>query len=229
MKWLFDFLFRSSIGRKVVMSLSGIFLILFLLVHLAGNFQLLAHDEGKQFNLYTYFMTHNPVIKTISYVLYFTILLHTIQGILLARYNRKAKGGSYEKTAHANASFFAKYMIHLGVIIFIFLMIHLYQFWLRMKLGDLPMVEYPGKEHTYKDLYALVVEAYRNPAYVIFYVLSMAILGMHLWHGFQSAFQTLGLNHPKYNSLIKGFGMLYSVLVSAGFAFIPIYMYLTQA
>ncbi len=229
MKWLFDFLFRSSIGRKVVMSLSGIFLILFLLVHLAGNFQLLAHDEGMQFNMYTYFMTHNPIIKTISYLLYFTILLHSIQGILLARYNRAAKGSSYEKKAHANASFFANYMIHLGVVIFIFILIHLYQFWLRMKLGDLPMVEYPGKDHAYKNLYVLVVEAFRSPAYVIFYVISMIVLGMHLWHGFQSAFQTLGLNHPKYNSLIKGLGVLYSVLVAAGFAFIPVYMYLTQA
>ncbi len=228
MKWLFDFLFKSSIGRKVVMSLSGIFLMLFLIVHLLGNLQLFINDAGMQFNLYTYFMTHNPVIKTISYILYATILLHTIQGIFLAIENRKAKGQSYAVSSNVNKSFFAKYMIHLGVVIFIFLMIHMYQFWLQMKLGNLPMVNYPGKEHAYKDLYAPVLQVFKDLPFVIFYVISMLILAMHLYHGFQSAFQSLGLNHKKYNPLIQWIGILYSILIPFGFLIMPIYVYFIQ-
>ena len=125
MKWFIDFLFRSSIGRKVVMSLSGIFLMLFLIVHLLGNLQLLRDDQGMQFNLYTYFMTHNPLIKLISYSLYFTIILHSIQGIYLAWVNRKAKGSNYAVSTNTSDSFFARYMIHLGLLILVFLVIHM--------------------------------------------------------------------------------------------------------
>lgn len=210
------------------MSLSGIFLILFLVVHLAGNLQLLANDGGKQFNVYAHFMTQNPIIKSISYILYFTILLHTVQGIALAIQNRKAKGGAYKVSSDATVSAFSKYMVHLGIIIFIFLLIHLYQFWLQMKTGNVQMVNYPNSEKQYQDLYILVIEAFKSLSYVIFYVVSMIVVGMHLWHGFQSAFQTLGLNHRKYNGLIRGAGMAYAVLVSLGFAIIPVLIYLRQ-
>lgn len=211
------------------MSLSGLFLILFLVVHLAGNFQLLAGDGGMQFNQYTRFMTHNPLIKTISYILYFTILLHSVQGIILALENRKAKGNSYKVSSNADVSLFSKYMAHLGVIIFIFLAIHMYQFWFQMKTGNVAMVSYPGSDKSYQDLYVMVISTFRNLPFVIFYVVSMVILGMHLWHGFQSAFQTLGLNHKKYNPLIRFAGMAYAILVSFGFAVIPVIIYLSQA
>ncbi|MCC6754650.1 MAG: succinate dehydrogenase cytochrome b subunit [Saprospiraceae bacterium] len=228
MKWLVDFLFRSSIGRKVVMSLSGLFLIAFLVVHLLGNLQLLASDGGRQFNLYAYFMTHNPLIKTVSYLLYLTILLHALQGIALARANRKAKGKSYAVSSNAPVSAFSKYMIHLGMILFIFLGLHMYQFWLQMKMGNAPVVSYPGTDHPVQDLNALVVEAFTNPFYVAIYALSMLALGLHLWHGFQSAFQTLGLNHPKYNGLIHMVGKVYAAFVAVGFAVIPVILFFRQ-
>ena len=114
----------------------------------------------------------------------------------------------------------------LGTIIFIFLVLHLFQFWLQMKLGNLPMAVYDGEE--YKDLYTIVAEAYSNPGYVIFYVISMIVVGFHLYHGFQSAFQTLGLNHRKYTPFIERVGKIYAVVVAAGFAIIPIYMYLMK-
>lgn len=229
MKWFIDFLFRSSIGRKVVMSLSGLFLMLFLVVHLLGNLQLLRDDQGMQFNLYTYFMTHNPLIKLISYSLYFTIILHSIQGIYLAWVNRKAKGNKYAVSSNASDSFFARYMIHLGLLILVFLLIHMNQFWLQMKLGAVPVVQYPGHEHNYQDLYTPVVEVYRNIGFVIFYIVSMIFIAMHLIHGFHSAFQSLGLNHKKYNMLIRTLGWLYAILIPLGFAILPIYIYLTQA
>lgn len=229
MKWIIDFLFCSSIGRKVVMSLTGFFLMLFLLVHLLGNLQLLKQDNGMQFNLYTYFMTHNPVIKLISYILYATIILHTIQGIVLAWQNRKAKGRGYAVHTNVNGSYFAKYMIHLGILIFIFLIIHLYQFWLPMKTGASPIIQYPGHEHTYQDLYTPVVETFKNIGFVIFYILSMAIASMHLLHGFRSAFQSIGINFNKYNSLIQFLAWFYSIMIPIGFAILPLYIYLTRA
>lgn len=226
MSWFSDFL-TSSIGRKVVMSLTGLFLILFLVVHLAGNLQLLYDDGGEKFNLYASFMTTNPLIKTISYLLYASILLHAIQGWLLWSKNRQARGSQryavkVNRVVGTNG-FAANNMGWLGTIIFIFLLIHLYQFWLQMKLGKLEMANYAGQE--VKDLYTPVRLAYKNPAFVVFYVLSMIVIAFHLLHGFQSAFQTLGINHNKYTPLIKGVGKIYAILIPLGFAIIPVYMY----
>ena len=227
MNWFIKFL-TSSLGRKLIMSLTGLFLILFLVVHLVGNLQLLIDDEGRQFNIYAKFMTTNPLIKTVSYLLYFFILLHAFQGWAIWRQNRAARGNqryAVQKVRATNTNAgFAKNMGWLGTIIFIFLLVHLYQFWLQMKLGNLPMAEYDGE--SYKNLYVPVYEAYTNVGYVIFYVVSMVIIAMHLWHGFQSAFQTLGLNHKKYTPFIQFLGKAYSFLIPLGFAIIPIVFYL---
>lgn len=226
MSWFSNFL-TSSIGRKVIMSLTGLFLIIFLVIHLIGNLQLLSPDDGMSFNIYAYFMTHNPLIKTVSYLLYAFILIHAVQGWMLWSKNRKARGGQKYAVKNTRAvgtnSFAASNMGWLGTIIFIFLVIHMYQFWLQMKLGNTPLVTYEG--HEVKDLYTIVMDAYSNIGYVIFYVVSMVVVAYHLLHGFQSAFQTLGLNHRKYTPFIKGVGLVYSILVPLGFAIIPLYMY----
>lgn len=209
------------------MSLTGLFLIIFLVIHLAGNLQLLAGDEGKSFNLYAEFMTSNTLIKTVSILLYLSILVHAVQGWLLWRKNKVARGGqgyAVKVTRVAGTdSFPARNMGWLGTIIFIFIMIHLYQFWLQMKLDLLPYATYDGEQ--VKNLYAPVEAAYSNLGFVIFYVASMVIIALHLDHGFQSAFQTLGLNHKKYTPFIKGVGKAYSILIPLGFALIPIVMY----
>lgn len=222
MSWVTHFL-TSSIGRKVVMSLTGIFLIIFLVVHLSGNLQLLIDDDGKQFNLYAQFMTSNPLIKLVSFGLYATILAHAILGVILWRQNRAARGVDYAVKTRKNNSFASRNMAWLGIIIFVFLLIHLYQFWFQMKLGYLDPVDYDGEEVA--NLYLPVQAAFTNLGFVIFYVFSMVIIALHLWHGFQSAFQTLGLNHKKFSPLIRGLGILYSILVPLGFAIIPIYFY----
>ena len=209
------------------MSLTGLFLILFLVVHLLGNLQLLYNDDGRAFNRYAAFMSTNPLIKLISYTLYLFILLHAVQGWLLWRKNNTARGAeryAVKVTRATNTSAFAaRNMGWLGTILFVFIAIHMYQFWLQMHLGNLPMVNYDGKE--VKDLYFIVNKAYVNPGFVLFYVLSMVIVAMHLYHGFQSAFQTLGLNHRKYSPLIHWIGRLYAVLVPLAFALIPVVMY----
>lgn len=228
MSWFSTFL-TSSVGRKLVMSLTGLFLITFLVVHLIGNLQLLIQDGGEKFNVYAKFMTTNPLVKTISYLLYASILVHAFQGWLLWRKNAAARETKYavKVTRTVNTSSFAsRSMGWLGTVIFVFILIHLYQFWLQMKLGNLPMATYAGEE--VKDLYTIVSAAYANPLYVAFYVISMVFIAYHLLHGFQSAFQTLGLNHSKYSPLIRTVGRIYAILIPLGFAIIPIVMYLQQ-
>ncbi len=220
MKWIIDFL-TSSIGRKLVMSLTGLFLVLFLVVHLAGNLQLLADDGGESFNAYAYIMTHNPLIKVISYGNYFFILLHAIVGILLYLKNRKAKGGNYAVRTSANGSFASKNMALLGTLILAFIFIHMGDFWLKMKLGQLVMVDSATLGHEVKDLFTRVSEAFDNPLLVVTYLIGQLILAFHLWHGFQSAFQTLGINHKKYTPIIKGLGKIIAIAIPLGFALIP--------
>lgn len=229
MSWFTNFL-TSSIGQKFVMSITGLFLISFLIVHLAGNLKLLYDDGGEAFNVYAYFMTHNPLIKTVSYVLYISILVHAIQGWLLWRKNRAARGpqGYAIKNTKTvwNTKFSSVRMGWLGTIIFIFIAIHMYQFWLQMKLDKLPYATYGGEE--YKDLYWIVSQTYENVGFVLFYVLSMVVISFHLWHGFESAFQTLGLDHKKYTPVIKFVGRAYAVIIPIGFAIIPLYMFLVK-
>ncbi len=229
MNWFTNFL-TSSIGRKLIMSLTGLFLIVFLLVHLIGNFQLLIPDGGEAFNIYAKFMTTNPIIKFTSYGLYAFILLHAVQGWLLWAKNRKSRGAERYAVQSVRAvgtnGSLAKNMGALGTIIFIFLIIHMGQFWFKMKMGDLPTQMYDGVE--VNDLYAPVKAAFTNIGYVIFYVVSMIFIGMHLMHGFQSSFQTLGLNHKKYTPFIKFLGNAYSILIPLGFAIIPIVFFVTN-
>jgi len=222
MKWIIN-LFTSSIGQKLVMSLTGIFLITFLPVHLLGNLQLLADDGGDSFNVYAKFMTSFTPIKVISYGLYAFILLHIVQGFAIWFQNRNARESRYAVNATVNSSWASRNMGPLGMILLIFLVVHMGQFWFKMKFGTMEMVEIEGDQ--VKDLYTPVYAAFKNILFVIFYVVCMAFIGLHLSHGFQSAFQTLGLNHKKYTPLIKGIGIAYSILIPLGFAIIPVYFY----
>ena len=225
MNWIINF-FTSSIGRKIIMSLTGIFLILFLTVHLIGNLQLLIDDGGEQFNLYAKMMTSNPLIKVISYGNYFFIVLHAILGIVLWLQNKNAKGSRYAVKAK-NTTFASQNMAWFGIVILVFIIIHMGQFWFKMHFGDLPLETY-GTVEGVKNLYIPVAAAFSNIGFVIFYVICMVVIGLHLSHGFQSAFQSLGLNHKKYTPIIKGLGLGYSILIPLGFAIIPIAFYLLR-
>ncbi len=230
MGWFSKFL-TSSLGQKVVMSLTGLFLIVFLVVHLAGNLQLLADDGGRSFNEYAHFMTHSPLIKTISYLLYAFILLHAFQGWALWRKNRLARGAQpyavHRLRAVNTNPRIASRMGWIGTVIFVFILVHMYQFWFKMKIGDIGVVRYDGQE--VKDLYTLVATTYQNLGFVLFYVVSMVVIGAHLWHGFQSSFQTLGINHSKYSPLIHFLGKLYAIVIPLGFALIPIVFFVKHA
>jgi len=230
MSWLTNFLF-SSIGRKLIMSLTGIFLILFLTVHLLGNILLLAGDGGESFNFYADFMGHNPLIQFISIGNFFFIFLHAVLGILLYFQNKSASGGGSSRYAVKSASttsYSSRNMAWFGTVILVFILIHLFQFWFKVKFTNYPeMITYDGVQ--IKDVYTLVAATFSSIPFVIFYVASMIVIGLHLSHGFQSAFQSLGLNHKKYTPLIKGLGTAYSILIPLGYAIIPIVFYLTKA
>jgi succinate dehydrogenase / fumarate reductase cytochrome b subunit len=251
---LLSFLFTSSIGRKLIMALTGLFLCLFLVVHLIGNLQLFKADGGYAFNHYAWFMTSNPLIKTVSWGLYAMIILHAVKGIYLAMNNRKARQSRYEVSAgSAGSSWSSRNMAILGSIIFIFIGIHMGDFWREYKFGDeitwrsytqdyntqeVTWTEYTpvegqkiyakdiegGHMLVAKDLYSEVYEAFRQPWIVWIYVLSMLALAFHLLHGFQSAFQTLGVNHPSYSPIIQFIGRAFAILVPLGFAAIPLYV-----
>ncbi len=226
MSWISNVL-GSSIGKKLLMALSGLFICFFLVIHLTGNLQLLAGDGGQAFNEYAKLMTSNPLIKFVSIGTYLVFLLHIIDGLMLVFANKKARPVKYAVGAKAGSSISSRNMGILGSIILVFLVIHLYNFWFVYKFGSMPTVDYG--HGPVKDLYKVVAMAFANPAYVILYVLSMVAIAFHLIHGFASAFQTLGLNHAKYNGLIKIAGIAYSILIPLGFAIIPIYFYLVLA
>lgn len=223
MSWLTKF-FLSSIGRKLIMSLTGLFLILFLIVHLAGNLQLLFDDGGESFNTYAYSMTHNPAIIAISWGNYFFIALHAIQGILIALANRKAKGSKYAVSSPVpNTTWASKNMALLGTLILAFIFIHMGDFWFKMKFTDqLALVSVEGFDFQVKNLYKQVSTSFGTWWLVVIYLIGLLVLSFHLWHGFQSAFQTLGLNHKKYSPIIQRIGKAYAIIIPLGFAIIPV-------
>jgi succinate dehydrogenase / fumarate reductase cytochrome b subunit len=223
MNW-FIRLLSSTIGRKLLMALTGLFLVLFLVVHLIGNLQLLKNDSGQAFNVYAKFMTSNPIIVTISYVNYAFILIHVVWALWLTFSNRKARGSEGYAIVKNSSPWTSRNMGILGTLILIFLVIHLRGFWYEMHWGGIPTANYDGVE--VKNLYATVDEAYSKAWYVAVYVFSMLVLAFHLWHGFVSAFQTLGWNHKKYNPLIAFVGKAFAIIVPALFALIPIWMFL---
>ncbi len=221
MSWIKN-TFSSSIGKKLLMSITGIFLIVFLVVHLTGNLLLLKGDEGVAFNAYAHFMKHNPLIAASEVILFAGFLLHMIDGIMLWVSNRKARPQKYAVPNKSKTrNWVSKLMGPFGMVILVFLILHLYQFF-RFKFFVEPPshIEIDGEKVA--DLASIVYAQFKDLTWVLFYVVSMGVVGFHLYHGFASAFQTLGLSHSKYNKLINGVGIAYSVIVPLAFALIPI-------
>ncbi len=219
--------FASNIGRKWVVSLTGLFLILFLLVHMSGNFTLLkaGADEGAAFNEYSEFMGHNPLIQTVAWITKILILLHIVQTLYLTYLNRKARpvSYSYEKPGQSS-SWSSRNMAFLGTILLVFLVLHLKTFWYVVHYGEVPYVD--GDPSNGRDYFELVKAAFAQVWYVALYLLALLGLSFHLWHGFESSFQTLGLNHKKYTPIIQFVGRAFAILVPLGFATQPIFIYL---
>ena len=228
--------FNSSLGKKLIMALTGLFLSLFLIVHLGGNLLLFKNDNGYSFNVYANFLTHFPPIEVIAYILYACILIHTIYAIILTTKIRKARPVDYAVSTKSDVSFSSKNMGLLGSILFLFIVIHMGDFWLTYKFKHiLPYKEYrtnllsgatTASEFKpesadfeksistvgdyevlrVKDLHARISDSFSHAWYVIFYVIAMVVLAFHLKHGFQSSFHTLGWIHRKYKGIIYFIG-----------------------
>ncbi len=207
------------------MGLTGLFLISFLVVHCFLNCFIFIPDGGLTFNIGAHFMATNWIIRTMEIVLFIGIIWHIVQALRLTIENRKARPVKYAmENGNANSKWYSRWMGLLGTLILIFLIVHLAHFWVVSRFTGIPTHDANGHE----DLYAVMLEVFKNPGIVILYILSMFSLGYHLAHGFQSAFQTFGLNHPTYTPFIKKLGLAFSIVVPALFAAMPLYIYLTK-
>lgn len=224
MSW-FSKTLSSTIGRKVLVAVTGLFLISFLVIHLVGNLQLFNDDGGNAFNVYSHFMGNNPIIRTMEIVLVIGFLLHIYEALVLTRRNKSVRPVAYAyNRPEDNSHWSSRNMGLLGTVILVFLIIHLWNFFVPARFGGLDGVVVDDVE--YDNLYIRVVESFHIWWYVLIYVLAQIALGYHLYHGFQSAFQTLGLNHKKYTPAIQMFGAFFSVVVPAGFASMPLYFFI---
>lgn len=217
MSW-FTKALSGTIGQKIIMSLTGLFLVTFLLEHLLGNL-LLLRTEGQMYNDYAAFMGANPIIKAAEVVLFAGFIFHIVFAAIISYKNKKARPQGYaHNNPSNNSSWFSRNMGLTGSIIFIFLVIHLNTFFVPHKVTGTATL----------GLWEDAQERFAVGWYTALYVVAMGLLAFHLNHGFQSAFQTLGLRHAKYTPAIKGFGTFFAIVVPALFALIPIIIFIRQ-
>lgn len=215
---------KSSVGRKVLMALSGFFLLFFLLQHALINFLSVISDD--MFNQASHFMGTNPVVQfALQPVLIFGVIFHLGMGMYLEAKNRAARPVKYAYNKPGeNSSWVSRNMIITGIMVMLFLGLHFYDFWIpeiKYKYVDV-MMENPTR---YIDE---LIHKFVDPVRVGLYVLSFVFLALHLMHGFQSAFQSVGFNHNKYTPAIKMLGKIYAIVVPATFIFIALFHHLNS-
>jgi succinate dehydrogenase / fumarate reductase, cytochrome b subunit len=227
MKW--SELFTSSVGKKWVMALTGIFLITFLIVHAGINACIWANDGGMMFNKAADFMGTTIVIRVMEVGLFIGILIHVIQGYVLEFSNRsKRKQGYKVNMGNKGSKWYSRGMGLLGTILLLFFIIHWYHFWIPSRFTGVPgePVKLPGSEKELHDVFSLMQVTFSELWVVVLYVIACISLCWHLIHGFQSAFRTMGMSSPKYVTLVKNIGFAYAVIISTVFAMMPVSMYL---
>ena len=223
MSWTKRF-FSSSIGRKFAMALSALFLIVFLLQHFTIN--VTSTFSANLFNELSHFMGTNPLVQfVLQPILIFGVVFHFVMGFVLEIKNRNSREESYAMSkGNANSSWMSRNMIWSGLFILFFLGFHFYDFWF-------PEMNYKYIQFKPEDpdrYYEEVVHMFHNPIRTIIYSLSFVFLALHLLHGFQSSFQSIGARHSKYTPLIKKLGRLYAYAIPAGFIFIALFHYLNS-
>jgi succinate dehydrogenase / fumarate reductase cytochrome b subunit len=216
-------IFTSSIGKKLLMSLAGLFLIIFLLVHLSINLLVVIIDDPVVYNKAAHFMSSNILVKIVEILLFGGLLLHLIYALILQVQNWISRPKRYLKANYSNTSFFSKFMIHTAAVILVFLVIHFVDFYVKAKLGHAKEVLVDG--HLYHDFASEIENKFKILPYVIFYIAAFIFLGFHLIHGFQSAFKTLGLDNRRYTPVIQVAAIIYSVTIVGGFSIIPLLIY----
>jgi succinate dehydrogenase / fumarate reductase cytochrome b subunit len=211
--------FTSSVGKKLVMAFTGIFLILFLIVHASLNASIWANDGGEMFTKGAHFMGANVVPRILEIGLFVGLVLHIIQGLMLELDNRKKRSVGYAIAYSIGSKWYSRSMGILGTLILLFLVLHLSDFWLPNRAHQNFVL---GEEI---DLYGKMKKTFSVLWVVIVYVLGCLSLGYHLAHGFQSAFRTIGVHNRKYNLMLVSLGLGFSVLVTLAFAMMPLSFY----
>jgi len=228
MKW--SEFFTSSVGKKLVMALTGLFLISFLVIHVGINSCIYAtlfdqDDHGNMFNKAAHFMGSSYVIRIIEIGLFLGFFVHIIQGLVLEVQNRsKRKMGYQVKMGTKGSTWYRKSMGLLGTLILIFLIIHWIHFWIPSRFTGVEDTIIDGKPM--HNLFGLMQETFTQLWVVILYVLACASLAFHLLHGFQSAFRTMGVHNKRYVTLLNGVGIGFSITVPLLFALMPVSMYM---
>ncbi|HSN09951.1 MAG TPA: succinate dehydrogenase cytochrome b subunit [Hanamia sp.] len=209
-------LFTSSIGKKILMALTGFFLIIYLIVHAFLNALIFYNDDGKIFDKGANFMLHNYFIRFLEIGLFAVFILHIIQGLMLWQQNKASRKIKYEKSNYPREiKWYSRYMGWLGTFLLLFLVMHLAQFWAQTKNE----LYFNGPAI---DLYQQMKEIFTNPVWFTLYMIGLASLLFHLLQGFQSAFQTFGINNRRWIYIIKGVGVFYSVAICLLFASMPL-------
>ena len=218
-------IFKTSVARKVAMALSAFFLIIFLVIHLAVNFMSVLSPST--FNMLSHFMGTNPLIHfAMQPVLLVGVIFHFVMGFVLELQNKRARGSQpyYSYNGAANASWMSRNMIITGVVVLGFLALHLFDFW-APEMNYKYIEALPADETRY---YGELVERFHNPIRVGIYVLCFVFLCLHLLHGFQSAFQSVGLKDDKRKKLISCLGNWYSYIICGGFIFVALFHYINS-
>ncbi|MEX1000793.1 MAG: succinate dehydrogenase cytochrome b subunit [Crocinitomicaceae bacterium] len=220
---------KTSIARKIAMALSGLFLIIFLLQHLTINSLSVVSKES--FNATSHFMGTNGLVQLVFQpILIFGVVFHLIMGMILEYKNSQARNIKYVKNnAAANSTWMSRNMIYSGIMVLLFLGLHFYDFWVpeittKYIEGDMSGLTANGEFRYFEELQHKFLDPVRTGLYVLAFIFLM----LHLLHGFQSSFQSMGWRHPKYTPIIKKLGIAYAVLVPLGFAVIAVYHYVIQ-
>lgn len=215
------------------MALSGLFLISFLIVHVTVNACIWAvvfvpDDNGEVFNKAAHWLGQTMVPRILEIGLFIVFIIHIVQGYVLEVQNRQRRGIGYKvKMGSKGSAWYRKSMGLLGTLIFLFLIVHLADFWVPSRFGGLDKVSYPdtpGKE--YHELYGKMISVFQNIWVVILYIVGCISLAWHLIHGFQSSFRTLGVSNKRYLIMLNGTGWVFSIIVSLMFAMMPVSVYL---
>ena len=215
----------STIDRKYAMALSAMFLLLFLIMHLSVNLLSVLGKDGP-FNAASEFMGYNPLIQFFMQpILGFAVIFHFVMGFVLELKNRSARPVKYGmNNGAANSSWMSRNMIISGLVVLAFLGLHMYDFWWHEMNFKYIEGNTPDQFRFWPELHEKFADLWR----VVIYVVAFVLLGLHLAHGFQSSFQSIGARYPKYTPVIKAIGNWYSILIPAGFIFIALYHFLTQ-
>jgi succinate dehydrogenase / fumarate reductase cytochrome b subunit len=222
MKW--SEFFTSSVGKKFVMGLTGVFLILFLVVHVGLNACIWAMDDGQMFNTAAHFMGSTVVMRILEIGLFIGFFIHIIQAYVLEQQNRKKRSVGYEvPMGNSGSKWYSRYMGWLGTFVLLFLVIHIKNFWIPSRFLDMQEVTYNGI--AMHDLFGLMRDTFTNIWLVLLYVVGCISLAYHLLHGFQSAFRSLGVHNNRYLHLLNAIGISFAIIVPLAFAMMPLSFY----